>query len=187
MVCMLYLHDKHKSLRQYCIEQKYNYQKIREYVVEDGLSLDAALQLYETRKGRRNCKTKYFYKGKPLKDFCIEHNYCYAAVLTKVLYKNLTVDEAVESYSNHKERMKMPKEKRKVNYLLYGSNLIPNNVINTKDFVYIDDIKKVEPEDYPRIFTLTDGGMYASYKEGFLYYFLLKKELFTRFLKELSK
>lgn len=80
----------------------------------------------------------------------------------------------------------MPREKRKVNYLLYGSNLIPNRVINTKDFIYINDIKKVEPEDYPRIFTLANGGMYSFYKEGFLYYFLLKKDLFNKYLKEIS-
>ena len=77
-------------------------------------------------------------------------------------------------------------KKPKVNYLLYGSNLIPNNVIDTKDFVYIDDMKKVKPEDYPRIFTLANCGMYSFYKEGFLYYFLLKKELFNRYLKEIS-
>lgn len=187
MVCWLYLQDKDISLHKYCIKHNYDYLKIREHIINKNLSIKEAIKLYLSRKGKKDCKAKYFYKGKTLKNFCREHNLCYTAIIIKILYKNLTVDEAVESYSKHKERMKMPKEKRKVNYLLYGSKLIPNNVINTKDFEYIDDIKKVEPEDYPRIFTLADGGMYASYKENYLYYFLLKKELFTRFLKELSK
>lgn len=82
----------------------------------------------------------------------------------------------------------MPREKKpKINYLLYGKNLIPNRVIDIKDFVYINDINQIPAEDYCRIFTACTNGMYSFYKEGFLYYFLLKKDLFNRFLKELSK
>ena len=82
----------------------------------------------------------------------------------------------------------MPKERRKkVNYLLYGNSLIPNTVIDIKDFEFIDDIKQVPAEDYCRIFTVANSGMYSSYREGYLYYFLLKKDLFKKYLKELNK
>ena len=77
--------------------------------------------------------------------------------------------------------------KHKTNYLLYGDELIPNNVIDPKDFEYVDDIKQLAPEDYCRIFTVVNNGMYSYYKEGFLYYFLLKKDLFKKYLKELNK
>lgn len=80
----------------------------------------------------------------------------------------------------------MPREQRKINYLMYGHRLIPTKVINLKDFTFIDDLNNVPAEDYPRIFTVADGGMYSFYKPKNKFYFLLKKDIFNQQLKEIS-
>lgn len=82
----------------------------------------------------------------------------------------------------------MPKEKRrKINYLLFGSNKIPNRDINKDDFEFINDIKQVNPQDYPRIFTIVKDGMYCYYMDDQDYYYcLLKKNIFKQQLKEIN-
>jgi hypothetical protein len=82
----------------------------------------------------------------------------------------------------------MPKQKRpKTNYLFFGNEVIPTKYINNKDFEFIDDIKNIAPEDYPRVFTVTKGGMYNHYKKNHDYYFLLRKDIFKQQLKEISE
>ena len=82
----------------------------------------------------------------------------------------------------------MPRIKRpQINYLLYGPNKIPTKDINMKDFEFIDDIKQVDPQDYPRIFTIVEGGMYNHYMQDPDYYYcLLRKDLFKQQLKEIE-
>lgn len=81
----------------------------------------------------------------------------------------------------------MPKQtKQKINYLFFGSQIIPTKRINLQDFEFIDDLKLVQPEDYPRIFTVTKGGLYNHYIPGYDYYYLLRKDIFNQQLKEIN-
>lgn len=113
MVCWLYLHDKGISLHQYCLQHKYDYQKIHNFIVYKGLSINDAIELYLSRRGRRDCKTKYFYKGVPMKKFCKEHNYHYSTILSLMKNKCMTCEQAMEWHIAYKEKKNAKRKETK--------------------------------------------------------------------------
>lgn len=112
MVCWLYMNDEGISLHQYCLQHKYDYHLIRNYIINRGISIKEALELYLYRRGRRDCKTKYFYKGIPIKEYCRQHNYCYGSLLSLIYNKCMTAEQAMEWHIAYKERQNAKRKKK---------------------------------------------------------------------------
>lgn len=101
--CMLMVNPT-TSLHQYCVSKHWDYQTIRRYILKLGYSMEDAIEKYKTVRGRRDVKTKYFYKGETLKNFCKKNNYSYTTILHKINRLEYTVEEAVELYVKWKDR-----------------------------------------------------------------------------------
>lgn len=82
----------------------------------------------------------------------------------------------------------MKERRKKYNYLLFGSNKIDKRVIDFNDFSLIIDVKAINAKDYCRIFTYDKdtNNFYAKYIPGNNIYYLLKEDLFKKYLKEIN-
>lgn len=113
MACWLYLKDKKKSLHKYCKRYKYNYQIIRHYISDLGMSIEDAMKLYLKNRGKKDCKAKYFYKNKTLVSYCRENNLSYFAILYQIRDKKLSIPEAVQHYIKYKDKQHAKTNKTK--------------------------------------------------------------------------
>ena len=111
MVCMLMYDDK-TSLHQYCIKNNYNYVIINRYIMEQGLSVQEAIEKHKNCKGRHDTKAIFFYKGMTLMQYCKKINLPYPSIRRLVLYKNYTIESAIEHIIDFRKRKNERKKKK---------------------------------------------------------------------------
>lgn len=79
-----------QSLYSYCQENNLPYDTLFPYCDRDGLSPDEAVELYHkwqkdgTISNHRRGNTRLYYDGKPLIQYCREHNLSYGTIVAKL-------------------------------------------------------------------------------------------------------
>ena len=101
--CMFMI-DDNTSLRQFCLKNGYDYQTIRRCVLELGYTIQDAINDYANRKGRHDTKTKYFYQGQKLTDYCKDVGYPYQSIIHIIKDYRCTTFTAVKMYENWRRR-----------------------------------------------------------------------------------
>lgn len=94
------------SLRHHCIQNKYTYETILEYIKQYNLPPDEALALYLKRRSRPHIKPYYIYLpcGIPLKEHCKQNRYNYNAIRYYIKQYNFTPDEALARYLKNRKK-----------------------------------------------------------------------------------
>lgn len=113
MVCMLYYWKVGKSLRQYCLEMKYDYQCIRKYVIEYNMTMESAIKRYLSKRSRKDRNTKYYYKGKTVKDYCIEHGYSYPTARYLISNRKYIIEDAIKHCTELKRKKDAKRKEKK--------------------------------------------------------------------------
>ena len=111
MTCMLMYDDK-TSLRQYCIKNNYSYNIINRYIMEQGLSVQEAIEKHKKCKGRHDTKAIFFYKGMTLMQYCKKVNLPYPTIRGLVINKNYTIESAIEHILEFRKRKNERKKKK---------------------------------------------------------------------------
>lgn len=111
MTCLLMYDDK-TSLRQYCIKNNYSYSVINRYIMEQGLSVQEAIEKHKKCRNRHDTKAIYFYKGMTLMQYCKKINLPYPTIRGLILYKNYTIELAIEHILDFRKRKNERKKKK---------------------------------------------------------------------------
>ena len=92
-----------KPLKEYCKEHNICYGTIINRINRRGFSLEEAINIpirnTEKENKENDHKNKYFYDGKPLKEYCKEHNICYGTIVIRI-NKGLSLEEAIKKPIN---------------------------------------------------------------------------------------
>jgi hypothetical protein len=102
-----------KTLLQYCLEKDYNYHTIRNYIINKDLSIKDAIDLYLQRRGRQNNNCKYYYKGQPVKSYCVEYGIPYDTIYKRITVYKDTIEEAFEHWYIYRNKVNAKRKKKK--------------------------------------------------------------------------
>lgn len=104
-----------QTLRQWCEENEISYQSVYTHL-EKGLSVEEACKKAIKNKGKKNLKTKLFYKGKSVSElFGGSKNYAYKRIM-KRFYRSGDLEKEVEKELSKNETIynklvcKMPRD-----------------------------------------------------------------------------